>query len=474
MLVLPLGAYRYAATLGLVVEFAAAGCGRVKSGTLLDAGAGGEGGAAPSGSAYQLDADEGLRLQATSDRYGDAFIIWETTPGMVRSVRFDGTARTWRSLEPLALDEPFLLDDNGSDYPAIVSGHDDGFSVQRYEPGLGGWATSLAIPGAPVGVGVLSYIGVDPDGNVQTTYRDSASTAYWTWWRPGTADWEQQIPIAEQYALQITPFGEFMWGTQLGYTALRFDQPSGTWSEPVDLLDAAADQPPPDLQSLAIGRDGSALAVTLRRGDNELTLEARHYSAQTNAWRATEAVTTLPISAGASPLTGPLTALSDPTQDFIAVAVPEDNGSTTTDTVRYDPADATWVLVRSTTEQITIDEWPIDSAGRVYGFDPVGGLTRYDPTRPGWQDTPVTLGDVKLKAGAHRVFAVGWDSDTRLHALRSVDGAEWEPAEGLPDDAIAEVGSVPFDLVMLGDDRALVVWSGKNGTTRGVFASVLE
>jgi hypothetical protein len=53
------------------------------------------------------------------------------------------------------------------------------------------------------------------------------------------------------------------------------------------------------------------------------------------------------------------------------------------------------------------------------------------------------------------------------------DGTEWRPARGLPPDIPAEGESPHYGLARLGQDRALIVWTGSNG--RGpLYAAFLE
>ena len=431
-------------------------------------------------SAFRLDEHSGVRLQVVSDSAGDAIVMWEAGWGSsrrVRSLYWDAQDARWTDSESFDIDQFFLLDPHGSRFPAVIwservdaGGDLEHRFMRRFDPEARRWGPPVQQPDPPEYINTWDP-GIDPAGNIHSFWRN-AETNKWSFWRVEEPTWGPVATFDHEYLLQVERGGTFL-RDDYAFGVRRFDTASGTWSDQVDLLDPA-NRTPLQIHVLAVGTDGSALGVTSRGGTDRVVVEARRFDPTTQIWGPTESVMSVPTTSDASVLYGPGAFTTGP-QSFAWVTVPTADAGSEVHLARYDAQKHEWAPFRVFDGVIAVgDEWfqlCADEIGNVYGMDPIG-LVRVGADGI-WRETADQHAS-KIKAGPHSAFAAGWDSQSRLWVLKSDRAGDWVPTRGLPEGAHADVGSVPYAVVTIGENRALVVWTVSYGPDEGLWASFVE
>ncbi len=435
-------------------------------------------------SVFKLSGVSGLRLQVASDRTGAPVVMWtDPVSGATSSVAWNEAEAQWAPLETLNGTGPHLIDPDGSGHPLMRWNAPEqsnavsfDMTVRRFDPASGAWGAPVPLPDLAT-VPSDYQLAIDGAGNAHAFWRDGSVNNYWSWWRSDGAAWAVPLPFDELYQLVAVPAATFMWFERNALGVRRFDAPTGSWSDAVQLADLTKESSL-RVHALVVGRDGAPMMASFRRDPSQLAVEAWHGQAGTNLWGARELVEDLPVTTDPNQLQGSMGACADPAHDFIWVPVPLADGSFDLHVERYDPGQGAWALSRVLHNNLGLGaptlDLRTDQAGRTYGSSADGTLMRFDPAAPTWRDTASGMGSGILRVSDSGAFVVGYANGDELIAFRSDAGGEWRATRGYSGGAHPSVGSVPYAMEIAGPERAVVAWTVTYGADAGVWAAFLE
>lgn len=431
------------------------------------------------------------RVDVVGDRDGNALVKWDEAPGLVGCARWDATRREWLYPAPVTMGEASLIDGQRSGHPILLGEETDPDSgatktiVRRFDVKSNEWGPARAIGVRPAFAWGF-YLSMDGAGNVYAYWlnEDRASQSF-TWWPVDQEEWAPLQPIEHASRIVGTPGqGAWLWQENSGFGVRKFDVELGSWGDEYELAprDSASAW---SIHQLVVGPSGEALAAAYLQEPPERVLDVWRYDPGLDAWQPRETALTAPMPSDQNGGPGPAIPLTDfAHHDIVAVPLPEGDEYTMV-LKRRDATTGEWSPLREIAGLATPHSIELvgDDQGNFYASLPTG-LLRYNGTTNDWLETPVEGGSFKLVVSGTSVFALGWNTTptppsspglrTELVAYHhAASDSEWRPVRGLPEGAVPEIGSVPFGIAALDDDRAIVVWptreDGRHGSVRAAF-----
>jgi hypothetical protein len=294
----------------------------------------------------------------------------------------------------------------------------------------------------------------------------------WSWWPVGAEALTPPKLLAASGFLDV--FASPLAGAWLQEDDLRmgvraFDVGAGDWGPQSLSVQRRADE----AFHLEVRGAGQPLGVTVRREKpTRLVVEVQRYDPELEAWQPKETALSTEGDADESPAALGAEVLSSSAFGDTVIANVQRQAGDDLELSRRLPTTGVWSPL-----QVFHDVQPLywsfqeDASGDLYGYV---GPSEFFHCNAAGNVSLTSLGDeggFQWVTTARGAFALSSKSG-QLLAYRH-DGHDWRPARGLPPAIRAEAESRYYGLARLGQDRALVVWTGPDH--RGpLYAAFLE